>query len=314
MNFLAEVRHRFRPALERLAPDATRWLEMIRTSQNPRHGDYQVNCDLPLEKTLGRPAREIAAELLGSVELSDLGDAEVAGPGFVNLRLAAAPLAEALRVAILDERLGVRRVDPPRTFVVDFSSPNVAKTMHVGHIRSTVLGDALSRILRFVGHRVITDNHLGDWGTQFGMILYGFKHLTDAGRYAAQPVEELNRLYRRVRQIGEYQEAVEQLPAARRDLERDEAMRRQLPATDPTIPAAESRIAELRARWPSWRSGSNAPRAIRPWWPIPSGIRRSKPASWTKPLGSMRATPRTAACGENSCRTAWKTYMRSTAA
>ncbi len=102
---------------------------------------------------------------------------EIAGPGFINLRLKDDWLVEQLAVASRDvERLGVPPAATPRTFVVDYSSPNVAKPMHVGHIRSTVIGDALYRILKFLGHRTISDNHLGDWGTQFGMIIYGYKH------------------------------------------------------------------------------------------------------------------------------------------
>jgi arginyl-tRNA synthetase len=99
-----------------------------------------------------------------------------------------------------DERLGVPAVEKPRTFVVDYSAPNVAKPMHVGHIRSTVIGDALCRTLKFLGHKAISDNHIGDWGTQFGMILYGYKHFLDAEAYKTNPVEELARLYKKVRQ------------------------------------------------------------------------------------------------------------------
>jgi arginyl-tRNA synthetase len=108
----------------------------------------------------------------------------------------------------------VDKVTVPKTFVVDFSSPNVAKPMHVGHIRSTVIGDAIARILRFVGHRVITDNHLGDWGTQFGMILYGYKHFVDMQRYRLAPVEELARLYKLVRQFIDFHQATAKLPEA----------------------------------------------------------------------------------------------------
>ena len=101
--------------------------------------------------------------------------------------------------------MGVAPVAEPRTFVVDFSAPNVAKPMHVGHIRSTVIGDALCRMLRFLGHRAISDNHIGDWGTQFGMILYGYKHFLDAEAYRRNPVEELARLYRMTRQLMDEQ-------------------------------------------------------------------------------------------------------------
>jgi arginyl-tRNA synthetase len=110
-------------------------------------------------------------------------------------------LARGVAAACGDARFGVLPLAQPETIVLDYSSPNVAKPMHVGHIRSTVIGDALARILRFRGHRVITDNHLGDWGTQFGMILWGWKHCRDDAAYAADPTAELGRLYRLVRKV-----------------------------------------------------------------------------------------------------------------
>jgi arginyl-tRNA synthetase len=102
--------------------------------------------------------------------------------------------------------MGVPRVAAPETIVLDYSSPNVAKPMHVGHIRSTVIGDALAKILSFRGHHVITDNHLGDWGTQFGMILWGWKHCRDDAAFAADPTAELGRLYRLVRKVADKKE------------------------------------------------------------------------------------------------------------
>jgi arginyl-tRNA synthetase len=120
-------------------------------------------------------------------------------------------LAQQLQRLLIDPRLGVPPAAAPRTYVVDFSAPNVAKPMHVGHIRSTVIGDALSRTLRFLGHRVISDNHLGDWGTQFGMVIYGYRHFVDRQAYATEPVKELGRVYRVVRQIMDYYEALDQL-------------------------------------------------------------------------------------------------------
>src|SRR4026207_2070467 len=105
-----------------------------------------------------------------------------------------------------DERLGLAPVTPAQPFVIDSSSPNVAKPMHVGHIRSTVIGNSLDRTLRFLGHRVISDNHLGDWGTQFGMIIYGFKHFADRMEFERRPVAELTRVYKLVNQLVEYHE------------------------------------------------------------------------------------------------------------
>jgi arginyl-tRNA synthetase len=120
------------------------------------------------------------------------------------LRLKTAWLADATARALASERLGVDPVQSPRTYVIDYSSPNVAKAMHVGHIRSTVIGDALKRTLRFLGHRVVADNHIGDWGTQFGMIIYGYKHFVDQAAYRQSAVVELGRLYRLVNQLVGY--------------------------------------------------------------------------------------------------------------
>jgi arginyl-tRNA synthetase len=123
---------------------------------------------------------------------------EVAGPGFLNVRLRDDWLAEALRDLLADDRLGLVEPVVFKTVVIDFSSPNVAKPMHVGHVRSTVIGESLARIYAALGHEVVRDNHLGDWGSQFGMILWGWKNARDDAAYAANPVAELSRLYRLV--------------------------------------------------------------------------------------------------------------------
>src|SRR5205814_1606890 len=115
-----------------------------------------------------------------------------------NLRLKSDWIANQLQTAAGDDRLGVPPAVQPRTYVIDFSSPNVAKPLHVGHLRSTIIGDALSRLLRFLGHHVITDNHLGDWGTQFGMLIYGYKNFRDEAAFKADPLRELARLYKLV--------------------------------------------------------------------------------------------------------------------
>lgn len=217
MNALEAIKNRFATALAEIAEPAQieSLLGMIRTAQDDKFGDYQANCAMPLGKKLGKAPREIAGELVASVDLDDLCDkVEVAGPGFINLTLSETWLKQQLTQALSDDDLGVTKAESPRTVVVDFSSPNVAKPMHVGHIRSTVIGDALSKIHRFLGHNVITDNHLGDWGTQFGMIIYGYKHFADAKAYEADPVSELGRLYKYVRVIMDYHGAVRQLPEA----------------------------------------------------------------------------------------------------
>lgn len=213
MSLLPDLRERFRQALAGLADDTDELLDLVRRSQDPKFGDYQANFAMPLGKRLGRPPRDVAAEVVARLRVEDFcHPAEIAGPGFINLRLKDPWLVEKLTAAVGDPRIGISPVAAPRTYVIDYSAPNVAKPMHVGHIRSTVIGDALCRTLRFLGHRVISDNHIGDWGTQFGMILYGYKHFHDDAAYRQSPVAELARLYRLVRQLMDYFEARESLP------------------------------------------------------------------------------------------------------
>jgi arginyl-tRNA synthetase len=222
MNVLALLKQRFEPALASVAVDRAQLPElvaMIRPAQDPRFGDYQANFAMPLGKQLGRPPREVATQIAAAAVLDDLcHPAEIAGPGFINLKLRDDWLPVQLNQAVADERLGIAPVARPRTYVIDFSSPNVAKPMHVGHIRSTVIGDALCRTLRFLGHYVTSDNHLGDWGTQFGMIIYGYKHFADAAAFRANPVAELSRLYKLVHKLVDYRESLAALPAARQRL------------------------------------------------------------------------------------------------
>ena len=217
MNILHELRDRFRATLLDLVADPSAELDMIRPAQDARFGDYQANCAMPLGKQLGKPPRDVAQQIVETLSIADFCEpAEIAGPGFINLRLQDAWLTEQLHVALNDSRLGVDKTAEPQTYIIDFSSPNVAKPMHVGHIRSTVIGDSLCRILRFMGHQVISDNHLGDWGTQFGMIIYGFRHFVDQAAYEQEPVKELGRVYRVVRRLLDYHEAVAQQPVVER--------------------------------------------------------------------------------------------------
>ncbi len=206
MNLLAELRQRFAAALEAIEPGSGEFAEMVLPSKDAKFGDYQANCAMPLGKRLKQPPREIAQQLVDRLELDDLcKPPEIAGPGFINLRIKDAWLVEQLQAMVGDEtKLGVTPVAEPRTFVLDYSSPNVAKPMHVGHIRSTVIGAALVRVLRQLGHQVISDNHIGDWGTQFGMIIYGYKHFVDEQALAEAAVPELSRLYKLVSQLVDY--------------------------------------------------------------------------------------------------------------
>jgi arginyl-tRNA synthetase len=206
MNLLEQIRAVFQPVLASLATDATKvpdYLAMIKPAQNADHGDYQANVAMPLQKVLGKKPAEIAAAIVAQLNLGDmLEDPQVAGPGFINLRLRTSWLAAQVQAMAANPHLGVTPASTPKTYVIDYSGPNVAKPLHVGHLRSTIIGESLVRILRFLGHRVIGDNHLGDWGTQFGMLLYGYKNFVDAAAYQADPVRELARIYVKVRNLS----------------------------------------------------------------------------------------------------------------
>ncbi len=170
----------------------------VSPSADLRFGDYQSNAAMVLAKQCRTNPRALAQQVVESIGENDFCALEIAGPGFINFRIKPQSYAARLLAMLADERLGVEAVAEPKTIVIDFSAPNVAKPMHVGHIRSTIIGDALGRVARFVGHRVITDNHIGDWGTQFGMILWGWKNILNQEALAANPIEELLRVYKDV--------------------------------------------------------------------------------------------------------------------
>ncbi len=166
-------------------------------ASDARFGDYQTNAALLLGKQRGENPRKVAEEIRGRVDVGDLCEPPtVAGAGFINFTLRAEAVAKKAAELLQDERLGVTKTTSTRKIVIDFGSPNVAKPMHVGHIRSTVLGDALARIAQFFGHEVIRDNHIGDWGTQFGMVIYGWKNLLDRQSLKRDPIAELVRIYK----------------------------------------------------------------------------------------------------------------------
>ena len=218
VNLRSALRQAFRFALEGLAADdvvavpaaeIAGLVEQVRETADAKFGDYSGAMAMALAKRAGKKPRDVALEiikrLITAPGYADLFEppGDPVGPGFINVRVKDDALAAVVSRAVADDRLGVAAVEHPQTVVVDFSSPNVAKPMHVGHIRSTVIGDAIARILRFRGHRVITDNHLGDWGTQFGMILWGWKHCRNDAAFAADPTAELGRLYRLVRKVAD---------------------------------------------------------------------------------------------------------------
>ncbi|MBW2460640.1 MAG: arginine--tRNA ligase [Deltaproteobacteria bacterium] len=171
---------------------------LLRPAKEEKHGDYQVNAAMALGKKLGKAPREIAGPLAEALaEDEAIARAEVAGPGFVNLFLDPAWIGARLGDDLRDtESLGIEAVETPQKVIVDFSSPNIAKQMHVGHLRSTIIGDALCRLLRAVGHEVVGDNHLGDWGTQFGMLIVGMREWGDEAALEADAIVELERVYR----------------------------------------------------------------------------------------------------------------------
>jgi arginyl-tRNA synthetase len=153
---------------------------VIRPSQ---FADFQANVALPLAKRLGRKPRDVANEIVAKLDVAGVCDrVEVSGPGFLNLTLSDAWIAGQAQSMLGDERLGVEPTDKPQRVVVEYSSPNVAKEMHVGHVRTTIVGDAIARILEFLGHEVVRDNHIGDWGTPNGMLI---EHLLDVGEDSA---------------------------------------------------------------------------------------------------------------------------------
>src|SRR5881227_2689732 len=162
-----------------------------------RFGDYQTNAALVLGKQRSENPQTLAEKILAQLEVGDLCEPPtVAGVGFINFTLRADAIARKAGEVLRDERLGVARTKSTRRIVIDFGSPNVAKPMHVGHIRSTVLGDVLARIAEFLGHEVIRDNHIGDWGTQFGMVIYGWKNLLDRQALQRNPLAEIVRIYK----------------------------------------------------------------------------------------------------------------------
>ena len=170
-------------------------LEPCVPTNDPRHGDYQSNFAFRLGKSLRTNPRAVAQAFVEQLPASDLVDgAEVAGPGFINFKLADKGLADRLQTAGISDDLGANRASN-KTLVIDYSSPNIAKRMHVGHIRSTIIGNALHRLYAFLGWKVIADNHIGDWGTQFGKLMIAWREWRDVCPITDDPIGELQWLY-----------------------------------------------------------------------------------------------------------------------
>ena len=213
-TFQSQLSERVSEALKKAGfPDVG---ELTRAS-DPRFGDYQTNAALILGKQQGENPRNVAAKILENLDVGELTEApSVAGAGFINFTLTRKAIEEKVAELLDDERFGVALTDSTKRIVIDFGSPNVAKPMHVGHIRSTFLGDALARIAQFLGHEVIRDNHIGDWGTQFGMVIWGWKNLLDRAALERDPIAELVRIYKEANEKATADSAVRE--AVRQEL------------------------------------------------------------------------------------------------
>jgi arginyl-tRNA synthetase len=186
-----------RAAVTAVLPDADTTSVLVRPCPDPKFGDYQTNALMSVAKARKMNPRQLATDVVAKLDVSQWCEkVEIAGAGFLNFRLKIDAIAQTLQAAFRGEHLFFAKAAAPRTIVIDFSSPNVAKPMHVGHIRSTGIGDALQRVLRLLGHRVITDNHIGDWGTQFGKLLLGWKQALDKAALERDAIGELERLYK----------------------------------------------------------------------------------------------------------------------
>jgi arginyl-tRNA synthetase len=217
--FVETLQNWLRPSFERvLGESGPACLELqVQATTNPEFGDYQCNNALPLAKALKRPPRDLATAVLQDAGTHPaVARAEIAGPGFINIFLTDAAVIDELERILVGDDVLLPSVGSDRTVVLDYSSPNVAKPMHIGHIRSTIIGCALDRMHRALGYTVIADNHIGDWGTQFGILLMGFKNLRDEAALEADPVAELERLY--VASYTRSKDDAEWLDASRQEL------------------------------------------------------------------------------------------------
>jgi arginyl-tRNA synthetase len=213
------LEQRLQSAVAALLPEADASSVLVRPTPDRKFGDYQTNALMALAKERKMNPRQLAADVVSRLDVSDWCEpVEIAGAGFLNFRIKTSALAALLQSAFRGEHLFFQQTSQPRTVVVDFSSPNVAKPMHVGHIRSTILGDSLARTLRLLGHHVITDNHIGDWGTQFGKLIVGWKQQLDEDALKRDPIGEMERLYKIINAASENDPAV--LDAARSELVR----------------------------------------------------------------------------------------------
>ncbi len=173
----------------------------VRQSAKPQFGDYQANGVMGVAKKLGTNPREFAQKVLDVLDLDGIASkTEIAGPGFINIFLSEEFLAKQAEAALADARLGVA-AEEQQTIVADYSAPNVAKEMHVGHLRSTIIGDAVVRTLEFLGHKVIRANHIGDWGTQFGMLIANLERVQQESGEVSMELADLEAFYRESKKL-----------------------------------------------------------------------------------------------------------------
>lgn len=206
MTLLQNLESRLSRALETVLGES--YAANITPAADLRFGDYQSNSAMVLAKKQKTNPRVLAEQIVAAVEIEGLATAKIDGPGFINFTILPDAYATHAESLLDDPRVGAPEPGKGKTVVVDFSAPNVAKPMHVGHIRSTIIGDSLCRIARFLGFKVIADNHIGDWGTQFGMILHGWKTTLDHTALEADPIAELVRVYRGVNAAAKEDPAV----------------------------------------------------------------------------------------------------------
>ena len=173
----------------------------VTSAADTRFGDYQTNAAMVLAKKIGMPPRELAAEIINQIDVDDISETpEIAGPGFINFKIQDSAIHSRLDDILSSDRLGIEESTTPEKILIDFSSPNIAKPMHIGHIRSTIIGDCLRRVANFLGHDVIADNHIGDWGTPIGQVIYGWKNNLNESAFNEDPIKELLRLYQLVKE------------------------------------------------------------------------------------------------------------------
>jgi len=191
MSIVAQITLRLQQALvAAFGEDFAGTDPMLAATNNPKFGDYQSNLALSLSKKLGQPPRQVAQAIVDQFESGDMFETpQLAGPGFINLRFKASYLSAQLQLRQNDDRLGIAPTENPQKIIVDFSSPNIAKEMHVGHLRSTIIGDCIARILEFQGHEVLRLNHVGDWGTQFGMLITYLREVAPAALTTADAID-----------------------------------------------------------------------------------------------------------------------------